>query len=492
MSVSLALDHITKHYPGVVALNNLSMSFDQAEIHAIMGENGAGKSTLIKIISGAIAPDSGELQIHGQRFAKMTPALSRRLGIGVIYQELNLVPCLSVAENIFLGEKIGGAFTVDFGAMEVRAASLMRDLGVAINPKQMVRELTIAQQQIVEIAKALAKDARFIIMDEPTASLALAEVEHLIKIVSRLKEKGVTVIYISHRMDEVFRLADRITILRDGTYIDTIDARTSTRRQVVAMMVGRELNESYPERSQYPGEPVLEVRSLCGNGDRDISFTLHQGEIFGVAGLVGSGRTELAKMLCGDVQPDTGDIRLHGRPVHVRSPKQAVQLGIGLIPENRKSEGAFLEYSVRWNIDVMSLRQHSKFTVVNSTHLATQAKDYVERLRIKTPSMDQLVRNLSGGNQQKVVLAKVLAAQTNIIILDEPTRGIDVGAKQEIYELMNQLTAQGISIIMVSSEMEELIGMSDRILVMHEGTQAAILNKSEFDQTRILELASGM
>ena len=468
MGKVLELQNVTKVYPGVVALDGVSVSFDSGEVHAIMGENGAGKSTMIKVIAGAISCDGGKILIDEQEYTNMTPSLSKQHGIGVIYQEFNLVPGLNIAENIFLGDKVGGKYVADFKEMHKRSAEL------------------------VEISKAMAKNVKVLIMDEPSAVLAVAEVENMLQIVDKLRKRGITIIYISHRMDEVFRISDRITIMRDGKYVATRKTGESSRRDLINLMVGQELSEDFPTRNVTPGEVVLELKHVYGNGDSDISLQLHKGEILGLAGLVGAGRTELAKVIYGAVPMTSGEIHLHGKKVTYNSPRQAIDLGIGLIPEDRKQEGAFLNFSIRWNIPVMTLPGISKFMVVDQKKASEIADEYTKRLRIKTPGLDQYVRNLSGGNQQKVVVAKTLAAHTEIIIFDEPTRGIDVGAKQEIYALMNELVEQGISIIMISSEMEELFGMSDRILVLYEGRITGEVQKDGFNQNTVLELASGL
>ena len=487
----LQLKQITKTYPGVVALDKVSLEFGEGEIHALMGENGAGKSTLIKVVSGAITPDSGEICVGGKRYSHMTPALSKECGIGVIYQEFNLVGSMSAAENVFLGERVGGKYVADFSGMQRKAQQIFSDLGVDIDPAEHVDQLSTAKQQVVEIAKAMSQNAKILIMDEPSASLANAEVQNMLDLVMRLKEKGVTIIYISHRMDEVFQIADRVSVLRDGCYIATEKIGDVTRKKLIKQMVGRELKEEFAERKPVNSEVVLEVKNLSGNGDRDISFQLRKGEILGFAGLVGAGRTELAKMLYGAVKPDSGEIYVKGQKAVIHTTQQAISHGIGLIPEDRKNEGAFLEYPIDWNVSIMSIRRLSKFFTVMDRRVKDVSKKYADRLRIKTPTLQQKVKNLSGGNQQKVVLAKVLAAETDIVILDEPTRGIDVGAKQEIYQLMDQLVAEGISIIMISSEMEELIGMSDRIIVLHEGRITGEISRAEFDQNRVLAMASG-
>ena len=490
MSTLLELRGITKRYPGVTALDKVSMRFEQGGIHALVGENGAGKSTLIKIISGAIAPSEGSIVFDGVEYTRMTPAISTTSGIGVIYQEFNLVPSISVAENVFLGQKIGGKCMPDFKTMRRKATELFRELGIDLNVNLMVRDLSVAKRQLVEIAKAMVRDAKLLIMDEPSAAIAQAEVENMLKLVLRLKERGVTILYISHRMNEIFQISDTVTVLRDGKFIDAKPIDQVERKDLINLMVGRELSESFPPRQVTLGEPVLEVEHLTGNGDFDISFTLHKGEILGVAGLVGAGRTEMARVIFGTAAMQAGSLRIKGKPIRIRSPRQAINSGIGLIPEDRKAEGGYMEYSILWNVSVMSLPKLSRLSVIRRRQETELSRKYADRLRIKTPSYEQLLKNLSGGNQQKVILAKVLAAETDIIIFDEPTRGIDVGAKQEIYHLMNELVEQGVSILMISSEMEELMGMSDRIMVMCEGRCTGFVEKEQFDQSHILELAS--
>ena len=489
----LEVKNVTKTYPGVVALDNVSFDVEEGEILALIGENGAGKSTVIKTISGAIQADSGEIIIDGQRFSKLNPTQAKEAGIGVVYQELNLVPSLSIMENIFLGDRVGsGKLGPNFREMRKRSEEIMADLGVKIDVSTQVQMLSTAQMQIVEIAKAVVKNCKVLIMDEPSASIPMAEVENMFRIVRRLKEKGVAVIYISHRLEELFELCDRVTVFRDGQYVITRNVADITKKDLIRYMIGRELTEKFPERDVAPGEPVLEVRDLSGNGDFHINLELFRGEILGLAGLVGAGRTELAKMLCGDVKPDSGQILIHGKELKAASAADGVKAGIGLVPEDRKLEGVFLNYTIEWNIPVMSLKRVSRFGFMNFRELDRLTKTYVDTLAIKTPSVKQEVRNLSGGNQQKVVVAKVLAAENEILIFDEPTRGIDVGAKQEIYKLMNSLVEQGKSILMISSEMEELLGMSDRIVVLHEGRVTGELQKDQFSQDKVLELASGI
>lgn len=494
MKTILKLTKISKTYPGVKALQNVSLEFREGEIHSIMGENGAGKSTMIKIMSGAIQPDNdgGEIEVDGEIIHHMTPAVSKEKGISVIYQEFTLVPTMSVVENIFLGEKVGGKIIPNFKEMRKRAQAIFDEFGVDIDLDAMVNELTPGKQQLVEIAKALTKNVKIMIMDEPSASISVADVKILFSIIHKLKEKKVTIIYISHRMEEVFELSDRVSILRDGTYIGTQNIQDVDRKQLVKMMVGRELNESYPTRNTPIGETVLETKQLCGNGDYNISFKLRKGEVLGLAGLVGAGRTELAKVIYGAAKCTSGEIYVKGKKVHISSPRQAINLGIGYIPEDRKNEGCFLNFPIDWNISLINLPNMSNGTVISKKRIGDISREYADKLRIKTPSLKQYVKNLSGGNQQKVVVAKTLVAKTDIIIFDEPTRGIDVGAKQEIYQLINELISQGVSIIMISSEMEELMGMSDRILVMSEGRITGELSKTEYSQAKILEMASGI
>ena len=488
----LKIEGVTKVYPGVCALNDVSFEVKKGQVHALMGENGAGKSTLIKVISGAIHPEKGSIWIDGKSYEHLTPARAMELGIGVIYQEFNNVPSLSVTQNVFLGKRVGGRFMFDLKEMRRRTKEIFESLGVSIPVDAMVGNLSVAQQQIVEIARALSQNIKVLIMDEPSATLAIAEVRRLFDIILKLKKQGVTTIYISHRMEEVFELADSITILRDGCHVKTCPMEGMTRKEIIRAMVGRELVEDYPSRSTQIGPPVLEVEHLTGNGDTDISLTLHKGEVLGLAGLVGAGRTELAKVIYGVTHKESGTIKLKGEPVDFRAPRDALNAGVGYISENRKTEGVFLDFPISWNITISALRRYSKLSFTNKAALENVVKSMSDRFRIKAPTMEQLVRNLSGGNQQKVALAKVLALDTDVVIFDEPTRGIDVGVKQEIYQIINEMVERGISIIMISSEMEELIGMSDRIVVLHEGRITGELEKKDFDQQKILEYASGI
>ncbi|MDR1618887.1 MAG: sugar ABC transporter ATP-binding protein [Treponema sp.] len=485
----LSLRDIVKIYPGVKALDRVSVDFAPGEVHALLGENGAGKSTLIKVISGAIEPDAGSIAVGGGVYKKMTPLLAKEHGIEVIYQEFNLVDSLTAAENIFLGEKFGPL--VDQKLMVKKSREIFELFKLDLDPRTKVRYLSPAKTQIVEIAKAISRDVKILIMDEPSAPLSENDVDIMFDIVRRLKERGVTIIYISHRMDEIFRISDRVTVLRDGQYIRTLNTAETKRPELISLMVGRELKETYPGGAGEAGEVVLDVRNLSGNGTRDISFSLRRGEILGVAGLIGAGRTEMISVLFGFAKREGGEVSINGRKVKINSPSDAIELGMGLIPEDRKKLGCLLTKDVKFNVAVSLFRKLSNFFVVNDRKVKSVTNFYIDKLKIKTPSMEQIVKNLSGGNQQKVVLAKSLAANSNIILFDEPTRGIDVGAKHEIYELMHSLAGEGKAILMISSEMEELLGMSDRIIVISEGRFAGEVPKEKFDQKHILDLASG-
>lgn len=488
--VILSLKSITKTYPGVIALDNVSLDFKKGEIHALLGENGAGKSTLIKVIAGAINPDSGKIILDNKEFSKMNPLLAKDMGVEVIYQEFNLVESLSVAQNIFLGEDFG--FFTNHEDLKKRAKQLFADMNVDVDPSAQVRFLSPAKKQLVEIAKAVSRTAKILIMDEPSAPLSASEVETMFDIINTLKTKGVTIIYISHRIEELFRISDRVSVLRDGKFVQTLETKATNRKELINLMVGREMREYYPRRSpSSQNDVVLEVKGMTGNGDQDISFMVKKGEILGIAGLVGSGRTELVNMIYGSIPKERGEIWLDGKKIHIHAPSHALQHGIGLIPEDRKNHGCIINASVRFNISLSIFNKISKFSIIDSKTQNKIVQFYNDRLAIRTPSIDQAVRNLSGGNQQKVVLAKTLAADTNILIFDEPTRGIDVGTKQEIYNLMIDLLDQGKTIIMVSSDMEELLGMSDRLIVLCEGKYMGEVNKEEFDQRHVIELASG-
>lgn len=484
----LKMQDITKLYPGVVALDRVSIEFKAGEVHALLGENGAGKSTLIKILSGAIQNDGGKIWLNGREYDKMTPSVSRENGVEVIYQEYNLVPGLTVAENVCLGSQMKGL--VDMKAMIRTTQELFRKYNITIDPKSKVRDISAAQQQLVEITKALSKNARILVMDEPTAQLTQAEVLNLYKIINSLKDQGKTVIYISHRLEELFAVTDCVTILRDGQYVRTVRTKETNRDELIALMVGRELKSVGVRVSHASEEIVLKAENISGFYNDNVSFELRKGEILGFSGLVGAGRTELMRVIYGADKKTGGVVYINGKPTDIRSPEDAIKNGIGLVPEDRKMQGCFLGRSIEWNISLGNIRKLTTGGLIDSGKITKQAREYQKMLNIKAPSLKQKVQNLSGGNQQKVVLAKVLAANTDIVIFDEPTRGIDVGARAEIYELMENLVTQGKSIIMISSDMEELLAMSDRIIVLCEGKYAGELAREEFSQETILDMAS--
>lgn len=493
MKPILELKDITKEYPGVLALDKMNLTVFPGEIHALMGENGAGKSTLIKIVSGAIKPNGGIIRFQGEDYQSMTPALSKRLGIGVVYQEFNLVPELSVAENIFLGQKLSSGININRKLMNKKAKDLMDSFGINIDVTKEVKNLTVAYQQLVEITKTISSDVKVLIMDEPSAPLTNREIEAMFGIVQKLKKQGVAIIYISHRMEEIFKLADRVTVMRDGKYIATKSINEIDQQGLIKLMVGRSLDEQFPEVEKNIGDIALDVQGLStAEMLKNISFCVRKGEILGIAGLVGAGRTETARAIYGADVKLSGIIKVEGKEVNIRSTRDAINCGIALIPEDRKKHGALLQMSIRENISFITLKEISKLGIVDLKKDKELSEKYITQLSIKTPSMEQLTKNLSGGNQQKVVLAKALASKSNIVIFDEPTRGIDVGAKKEIYVLMNELAKNGMAIIMISSEMPELLGMSDRILVMHEGELMGELSKEEATQEKILTLASGI
>ena len=488
----LEIKNVTKRYPGVIALNQVSFSVKEGEIHSLVGENGAGKSTLIKTITGAIVPDEGEIIYQGKKYTELTPILSSEIGIEAIYQEFNLAPELTVEENIYMGTKVNKGLFIDRKKLTSKTMEILNSLNADIRPNTRIKDLTVAYMQLVEISKALAKNVKLLIMDEPTAPLTENEVEILFQLVRNLKEKGVSIIYISHRMDEIFELSDSITIMRDGEVIKTVAATDITKNQLIYDMVGRELTETYPKRTVECGETILEIKNLCGLSNKETSFCIHAGEIVGLAGLVGAGRTEIARLIIGADKKISGDVYIKGKKVEIRSPKDAIEKGIAYVSEDRKNQGVLLKLSIRWNITLPILKRLSRFMFINRREENSCVEKYKNMLRIKTPSVNQLVGNLSGGNQQKVAVAKWLASESKILILDEPTRGIDVGAKQEIYELINHLTEEGLGILMISSEMEEIMGMSDRMLVMAEGEIVGELSKQEFSQDKIMRYASNM
>lgn len=493
MEKILEMKNISKAFYGVQALANVDFSVLRGETHILLGENGAGKSTLVKILSGAYHKDAGEIFFDGEPIEISTPLDAQRKGISIIYQEFNLIPGLSVAENIFLGrEPVKGNKLINWRVLNEDAKAILDKLHADVSPTALVATLSVAEQQFVEIAKALSFGAKLIIMDEPSATLTPAEIDRLFAVIRDLKRAGVSIIYISHHLDEIFEIGDRVTVLRDGELVATDDIKNVTKDMIIRWMVGRDLTNTYPPRTTTPGEVVLEVQNLSRRGElHDISFHLRRGEILGIAGLVGSGRTELVRALYGADPIDRGEIKLHGRTLAIKTPKESIKNGIGFLPEDRKQEGLVLEQSVKNNVTLANLVKVVKNGIISGSAEKAAVDEYVRNLGIRTVNQQVLIKNISGGNQQKVVLAKWLFTDSDILIFDEPTRGIDVGAKYEIYQLMNRLTEQGKSVIMVSSELPEIIGMSDRVLVLHNGRITGEYTRDQFDQELIMKNAAG-
>ena len=489
----LQMRGICKQFPGVVALDDVALELQAGEVHVLLGENGAGKSTLVKILSGAIGKDAGEIRLDGQPVEISGPDHARRLGISIIYQELTLVPHLSVAENIFLGKAPRRWGLVDWRRMRAEADGLLRGLGLTIDVRRAAGSLGLAQQQMVELARALADEARVLVMDEPTSALTGVEVEQLFATIDRLTARGVAVVYISHRMNEVFRIGTRVTVLRDGRNVSTRVLDGVTAADLVRLMANRDLPDQYPGRQVVRGRELLRVDGLSRRGVlHDIGLSLHAGEILGIAGLVGAGRSELARAIMGADPIDTGHITIRGEPARIGTPAAAVRQGIGFLPEDRKAHGLVLGLSVEHNIALPNHHRVSRWGLVSVAREREEARRMIDQLRIKTPGPDRITRWLSGGNQQKVVLAKWLAGQAEIFIFDEPTRGIDVAARRDIYELMNALVARGAGLIMVSSDLPEVLGMSDRILVMRQGRIQAEFDATTASETAIMHAAFGV
>ncbi len=487
----LQMRHIGKTFPGVAALDDVDFDLLRGEVHILLGENGAGKSTLMKILSGAYQKSAGQIILDGAQVEIKNPKHAQTLGISTIYQEFNLIPHLSVGENIFLGrEPAHLPGLIDQRAIFKEASHALSGLGLTLNPRKLVKELRVAEQQMVEVAKALSLDARILIMDEPTAALTEHEIKELFATVRTLKDKGVSIVYISHRMEELFEIGDRVTVLRDGRSVGTYDVRAMSKSELIRLMVNRELTDLFPKERAAKGPEVVRIEGLSTRGGlKNISFTLHKGEVLGIAGLLGAGRTELARAIFGLDKITSGTIYINGQPQHIGSPRAAINSGIGFLTEDRKSQGLVLPLSVKENLCLSSVDKFSNWGIMNSNYEQQAAGRYVKELRIRTPSLDQKVVFLSGGNQQKVVLSKWLCSEAEIFIFDEPTRGVDVGAKTEIYQLMNRLTASGVAIIMISSELLEVLGMSDRILVMRGGRVAGEFSAEEATQEKILQCA---
>lgn len=491
----LQMSHITKRFPGVLALSNVDFSLRRGEVHALLGENGAGKSTLMKILSGVYQPDEGNIVFEDQPVSFSSPLSAQQAGITIIHQEFNLFPELTVEENIFIGREFckNNRWRLDEKQQRQAATEILQKLNLNISPDTLVADLTVAQQQMVEIAKAISVNAKILIMDEPTAALTETEIESLFQVTRLLKSQGTGIVYISHRLEELALIADRATVMRDGQYIDTVDYDAVNISDLIAMMVGRDLGNIYPRRgAQVHQTPVLEVSGLTRKGVlNNIDFTLYRGEILGFAGLMGAGRTELARAIFGADPIDAGTIKLNGNVTVIKDIPDAIKQGISYLTEDRKKEGLALGLSVERNIMLGNYPEYSdRYGNVDSKRCQTTSQEQVSALRIKTPHLEQAALNLSGGNQQKIIIARWVCKDTDILIFDEPTRGIDVGAKLEIYELMNRLVAKGKSIIMISSELPEVLGMCDRILVMRNGRITGELTSDDATQEKIMQYAT--
>ena len=489
----IQMNGISKSFSGNQVLNDVSFELANGEIHALMGENGAGKSTLMKILSGIHHKDSGHIRVDGEEHTFKTIKDSERCGIHVIHQELNILPDLSVAENLFLGKELTYGFSIMKRAeMRRQAHDLLCKLGLDIDPKTRAGDLSVGKQQLVEIAKAIASDAKYIVMDEPTAALTDREIQTLFETVRELKNKGISFVYISHRMEEIFAICDRITILRDGQYAGVRDIPKTSFDEIVAMMVGRELGERFPERQHCIGDTKLSVDNLCANHVfENVSFELRKGEVLVLAGLMGAGRTEVAQTLFGARKANSGSITIDGQAVKIHNPIQAMQHKIGFVTEDRKTEGLLLDFSIQDNIMLTNFDKTCRMGITQPASENQFVQKFIDQLAIRTTNAHLPVKSLSGGNQQKVVLAKWLGTEPDILILDEPTRGVDIGAKKEIYTIINQLAEAGVAILMISSELPEVIGMADRVLVMHEGRITGEVNKSNMTQENIMHYATG-
>lgn len=484
---------IDKSFGSNQVLKQAGFTLESGEVHALMGENGAGKSTLMKILTGVYTKDAGTVLVDGKEVNYKNPQEAEKAGIVFIYQELNVMFDLTVEENLFMGKEIHGRFGIcDKKAMQKKAQEALNILGVNISPKTVMTELSVGQQQMVEICKALMADAKVIIMDEPTAALTQSETVALFKVIESLRKKGVSMVYISHRMEEIFELCDRITVLRDGSYIGVKNIPETNMNEIVKMMIGREIGERYPSRNVKIGKEVLKVKELTRKGTfHDVNFSVRAGEVLGVSGLMGAGRTEIMQAIFGNLSYESGTIEIDGKEVKISNPRQAMEHGIGFITEDRKTEGLMLDKSIRENISLCNLRRISKSSVISREAEKNMVAEAIKDLHIKCFGSYHECNNLSGGNQQKVVLAKWILTNPKILILDEPTRGVDIGAKKEIYSIINKLAAQGVAIIMVSSELPEVLGMSDNIMVVREGEVRGIISYEEANQERVMTLATG-
>lgn len=490
----LEMNGIDKRFSGVHALKHVHFDLRYGEVHALVGENGAGKSTLMKVLTGIHQPDAGEMYFEGRPYYAATIRDSQAVGIGIVHQELNMMNHLTVAQNIFIGrESMAGGMWIKDGEMVRQAEELFRHIGIKIDPRVKLGSLTVGKQQMVEIAKAVSHNMKLLVLDEPTAALTQTEIEELFRIVEDLKSRGIGIIYISHRMDEINRISDRVTVMRDGEYVGTVNTAEVTKDDIINMMIGRVVYEDPKTQSEVPddAEVVLEVKNLrSGKMIKDVSFQLRKGEILGFSGLMGAGRTEVARAIFGADPYDSGEIIVKGKRVNIKTPADAVRYGIGYLSEDRKRYGLLLIKSVAENTAIATMERYVSAGWITDGKLKNEAANMNAKLRTKTPSMEQLVKNLSGGNQQKVIIARWLIKNSDILIFDEPTRGIDVGAKSEIYSLMNELAKQGKSIIMISSELVEILRMSDRVLVMCEGRKTGELDIAEATQEKIMQLAT--
>ncbi|WP_209123967.1 sugar ABC transporter ATP-binding protein [Alkalihalobacillus sp. BA299] len=489
------MQNISKSFPGVKALENVQLKVRKGTVHTLMGENGAGKSTLMKILSGMYTPDTGEIYIDGQKVQLKSPRDALLNGISIVQQELSPILDMTIGENIFLGREplYPNTRFINYKKLYQDADQLLKRLKLNLNPKMKMSRLSIAEMQMVEIVKTVSYGSQVIIMDEPTSAITDQEVERLFEIIDQLKSEGKGIVYISHKMDEIFQISDDITVLRDGTYIDTKPAQDLDRDKLIAMMVGRNLTDMFPEKAgKEIKETILEVNNISSPGYfEDVSFTVKKGEILGISGLMGAGRTEVAEAIFGLLPIEKGEIRINGQKAKIQSPVDAINHKIAFLTEDRKGEGLFLSMTVNHNASMTALNKFTNFGFINKKQESKTSNDYRDKLRIKSYSINQLIGNLSGGNQQKVCIAKWLLTDPDILILDEPTRGIDIGAKAEIYKLMSDLAKQGLAIIMISSEMPEVIGMSDRIIVFHEGKITGELKSNGVTQEEILDLATG-
>lgn len=489
--VLLKMEHIHKRFPGVYALNDVSLELKAGEVHALLGENGAGKSTLIKVLGGIYSADEGEIYVEGKKVQINGVKDAQNNGVAIIHQELVLVPHMTVAENIFLGRESGAGIFVDHRKMTEDAQALLDAHEMNINANALIKDLTIAQQQMVEIVKAISYHSKILVMDEPTSSISDKEVAFLFKTMRDLTAKGVGIIYISHKMSELEEICDRVTIMRDGQYVGTKVVKETTKDDLIAMMVGRELTNYYTRDYLEAGEVILKCSHISdGKMVKDASFEVHKGEIVGFAGLVGAGRSEAMKCIFGLTRDYKGEVEIKGKKVHVHNPVEAMKYGLALVPEDRKMEGLYKVQSVKYNSTIEILDQFMHGVSVDDKKETEITQKYIDMMATKTPTQEQVIGNLSGGNQQKVMISRWLATNPDILILDEPTRGVDVGAKSEIYAIMNELVKQGMSIIMISSELPEIINMSDRVYVMAEGVVAGCLDHTEVTQESIMQLAA--